>query len=263
LAVAPSNTQYIYAARPGGIYATYNGGQDWQSISAGLPNNMITYIAIHDRDPETIWITMSGYDETKKVYKSTDAGQTWRNISGNLPNVSVNCIVYQDSTANLPVSGVYVGTDIGVYYSNDYLDRDSVIYWVSHSNGLPNVIVNELEIHHGAEKLRAATYGRGFWETDLLVPDYSSDIAAVKKQDDRIQVYPNPTHDMVKIQVSGFDSKEDVKVVLFSITGNKLIEKEFAASETANLNMSELTAGNYIVQVTVKNTHYTKKIVKY
>ncbi|MBI4647289.1 MAG: SprB repeat-containing protein, partial [Bacteroidia bacterium] len=39
--------------------------------------------------------------------------------------------------------------------------------WVAFDNGLPNVIVNELEIYYSANKIRAATYGRGLWESDL------------------------------------------------------------------------------------------------
>jgi PKD repeat protein len=38
------------------------------------------------------------------------------------------------------------------------------------SNGLPNVTVTELEIHYGASKLRAATFGRGLWETTIHDP---------------------------------------------------------------------------------------------
>jgi PKD repeat protein len=43
--------------------------------------------------------------------------------------------------------------------------------WVSYSDGLPNVIVSELEIHYPTAKLRAGTYGRGLWEADLYQTD--------------------------------------------------------------------------------------------
>jgi PKD repeat protein len=39
--------------------------------------------------------------------------------------------------------------------------------WVSYMDGLPNVIVNELEIHYPTNKILAGTYGRGLWESDL------------------------------------------------------------------------------------------------
>ncbi|MBL0340779.1 MAG: T9SS type A sorting domain-containing protein [Bacteroidetes bacterium] len=40
---------------------------------------------------------------------------------------------------------------------------------MSYNTGLPNVIVNHLDIQYSAMKLRAGTYGRGLWETDLPV----------------------------------------------------------------------------------------------
>ncbi len=162
LVVAPSNTQYIYASNGSILYVTTNGGTTWTNttpMSAG--SGTITYIAVSSTTPSTLWITRSGYSANNKVFKSTDAGQTWTNISGNLPNLPANCIVYQNGTND----GLYVGTDVGVYYKDNTMSS-----WMPFSNGLPNTIINELEIHYGASKLRAATYGRGLWETSIYDP---------------------------------------------------------------------------------------------
>ena len=57
--------------------------------------------------------------------------------------------------------------------------------WVQYMTGLPNVIINELEIIRSVGKLRAATYGRGIWESDLhiaptkAVAKYISDINSI------------------------------------------------------------------------------------
>ncbi len=40
--------------------------------------------------------------------------------------------------------------------------------WEKYGNGLPNVIVFDLEIHYSTGKIRAATHGRGIWEADLF-----------------------------------------------------------------------------------------------
>jgi hypothetical protein len=56
--------------------------------------------------------------------------------------------------------------DIGVYYKDN-----STTTWSLYNNGLPNVPVSELEISPAAPtKLRAATYGRGVYEVDLIAP---------------------------------------------------------------------------------------------
>jgi PKD repeat protein len=52
--------------------------------------------------------------------------------------------------------------------------------WTYFSNGFPNVIVNELEIQYSSGKLRAATYGRGLWETNLHDPNSLAPLANFK-----------------------------------------------------------------------------------
>jgi len=159
LAVAPSDNNTIYTATYTSIRKTTNGGGSWVDITAGLPNNSITYITVHNLNPNTLWVSLSGFTNGDKVYKSTDGGSTWTNVSGNLPNLPINCVIYENGTNN----GIYVGTDIGIYYKNDDL-----VQWQAFMTNLPNVIVNELEIHYGSSKIRAATYGRGLWESDLF-----------------------------------------------------------------------------------------------
>jgi hypothetical protein len=69
--------------------------------------------------------------------------------------------VYQEGTDG----GLYVGMDVGVYYTDSTLSN-----WQAFDLGMPKVIVNELEIHYGANLVRAATYGRGIWESELFTP---------------------------------------------------------------------------------------------
>ncbi|HUR30494.1 MAG TPA: hypothetical protein VMZ69_03625, partial [Saprospiraceae bacterium] len=41
--------------------------------------------------------------------------------------------------------------------------------WMPFMDGLPNVIVNSLDIQYQVSKIRAGTYGRGLWESDMAV----------------------------------------------------------------------------------------------
>lgn len=160
LVVAPSNNNYIYAATDNILYKTTDGGANWTTITTGLPNNAITYISIHNTNPDILWVSLSGFTVGEKVYKSINGGSSWQNVSGNLPNIPVNCITYEYGSNN----GTYIGTDMGIYYKNDDLSL-----WQLYMDGLPNVMVNELEIQYSSGKIRAATFGRGIWESDLFV----------------------------------------------------------------------------------------------
>ncbi len=154
LALAPSDTNTLYAATISDLNVTHDGGQNWNMrIYSGGP---ISSIAVDPQNPDRVWISKSNFSDGNKVFEYD--GTTWRNISGNLPNVPVNCIVYQNGSPDR----LYVGTDIGVFYS-DY----GSAYWESYGSGLPNVIVYDLAIQYSSHKLRAATFGRGIWEVDV------------------------------------------------------------------------------------------------
>lgn len=162
LKVAKSNPSYIYVSNSTSIFKTTDGGSNWNSII--VPNagsNAITDIAIDETNPDKIWISRSGYSATVKVFKTSDGGATWQNLSTGLPNIPVNTIVNQTGTND----GIYVGTDFGVYYYDE-----NILMWVPYMNGLPNVRVDELEIQYSSNKLRAATYGRGLWESSIYNP---------------------------------------------------------------------------------------------
>ena len=117
----------------------------------------------------------------EKVYESTDAGATWINISGTqLPNLPVNCIVFQSYAKD----DLYIGTDIGVYHKDSTMNE-----WQLFNTGLPFVNISELEIQYSAGKLRAATFGRGVWESDLN--SFPSSINLVNPN--FIKIFPNPT----------------------------------------------------------------------
>ncbi len=162
LDISKSDTNYVYAASHDSMIMSVNAGTTWSYITAGLPvaSAAITDIIVSSGDRRKVFVTFSGYSANNKVFMSVDSGANWINYSGtSLPNVPVNCITYVDGSND----EVYIGTDFGVFY-RDAASSD----WVSYNNGLPNVVINDLEIYYPARKLRAGTYGRGVWEVDLI-----------------------------------------------------------------------------------------------
>lgn len=160
LAVSPAKEGVVYCASydrynssNNKFFYTFNDGANWSSISFPA---VINYIAPSPDNYRECYIVLGGYINGFKVFKFSDGDTT--NISRELPNIPVNCILYQDNSPER----LYIGTDAGVYYS-DQSKRN----WTPLDNGLPNVVVAELEIHYGSGMLRAATYGRGVWEVEI------------------------------------------------------------------------------------------------
>lgn len=179
IAVAPSNSNYIYAATQTALFKTTIGGTNWTNITSGLPttSSYITYLAVKSNDPNTVWVTFGEYN-SHRVYQTTTGGASWTDISAGLPDIPVMCVV--QNTQNTTADELYVGTDVGVFVKDGSSD------WTSYSSGLPNVVVTELEIYYNTgvphlSRLRAATFGRGLWESELYAPPTAppvSDFAA-------------------------------------------------------------------------------------
>lgn len=154
----PKYHNYLMAEVDGTLYMTEDEGGEWKDITAGLPASHLTDATFDVNDPNRIWATFSNYESGDKVYWSLDGGTSWQNASEGLPMVPVNCILSQNSCDQQ----MYVGTDIGVFGR-----KNSQSSWEPIGNGLPNVIVREMEIHYQSAKLFVGTYGRGVWNLDI------------------------------------------------------------------------------------------------
>ena len=194
IAVAPSDSNIIYTAynayrdccnsylfktdkggmRCSGKCAGPTGADNWTVLSTiprietgdGHSNFLangefyISGIAISDKDPDRVWVC---YTSTKldpidfKVYKSTDGGNSWSSDERGLPEFPCTKILYVNGSDD----ELFVGTYDGVYHKQGAGD------WQRFGTGLPKVYISGMEINYKSRKLRASTYGRGVWETDL------------------------------------------------------------------------------------------------
>lgn len=246
-AAAPSNVNYLYAGTLQDIWRTTNGGSTWTNIALGLPvtSNIISYITVSATDPQKVWVTISGYTFGNKVFQSINGGTSWTNISGSLPNVPANCITYHNGSPD----GLYIGTDMGVFYRDNTMSD-----WTPFDTGLPHVIVNELEIFYPTNKIRAATYGRGIWESNT-----SYDVG-INENDVQfsISVYPNPSGGNITVDVSGSVHFTSLKIT--NLLGETVREQKIAAPKTT-ISLSSQPNGVYFVQLRNDKETVTKKIL--
>jgi hypothetical protein len=150
----------------GNVALTTNTGTDWTRVDlndGGLPNRFVTDIAINPNNSNEVFVTFGGY-YNNNVWYTPDAGVSWENRSGsapyNLPSLQVNTVRYHPSKSDW----VYVGTDLGIFATQDRGINWSVVTNFNGFEGPVNTEVAEL-FWQGNEFLIAATHGRGMFRT--------------------------------------------------------------------------------------------------
>lgn len=250
LKVAPSDSTVIYAATDYNLFVTTNEGATWTDVSANLPAGVVGYIsdiAIHPSSPNILWISSKGYTAGEKIFYSSDNGSSWSNTSGTLPNLPVTCIIYQRNS----LDALYIGTDVGVFYTNDTLPD-----WEPFGTDLPNVIVNALDIQYNTGKLIAGTFGRGMWEIDA---DMVLGIDQPVIESQPFTVYPNPNNGTFNLK--GTFLKLGDKATLYNYIGQPIKTIVLQGQETT-IQMNEFGAGVYFLGIDIANSHKLSKVLK-
>lgn len=155
-----------YQATAGILRRSDDGGATWPTSNIlsndnGFPINSpkVTSINVDPTNSLKVWVTFGGFTDNIKVYYAdynVNPSGNWINMSGTLPNVPVNCIALDNN------NNAYIGTDNGVYYRGTGMSD-----WVPFYNNLPYVPVTDLIISETDNRIRAATFGRGIWSSDL------------------------------------------------------------------------------------------------
>ena len=97
---------------------------------------------------------------------------------------------------------------------------------------LPNVAVRDLEIFYPSSppKLRAGTYGRGVWETEVNEQTLGIEDIAGVNSDNEVIIYTNNQSLEIKSSVHNIE-----KVVVYDVLGKKVFEKEAINSTTLQM----------------------------
>ena len=213
IAVSPLNPDIVIAGSGDGlVHISENSGLSWENITDGLPDRWVTRVAGDPFDENTIYATISGFrwdEPLAHVYKSTDLGQSWTSISGNLPEIPVNDIVLDPENQGY----IYVGTDAGVYFTNDGGST-----WEGINDGIYSVPVVAMKIHNPSRTMVIGTYGVSMYRLNL--DDMVTGVGEKKEKEFDFTVYPNPFNN--SINLSGpVDLVDDFR--LFNANGKHII----------------------------------------
>lgn len=137
LLMAAGKPTLLFQQNHCGVYRSTDMGTSWDEITAGLPSDFGFPLAVHPRDPKTIYVLpLKGGEfrcppENKlRVFRSRDAGKTWETLSKGLPQENVFAGIYREGMATdaHDPAGIYFGTNTGkIFSSNDEGDSWSLL----------------------------------------------------------------------------------------------------------------------------------------
>jgi len=164
VAIAPSDSGVVYFGFSDGyVHRTSDGLSDlpmWSNVSPGLRggNGYVSWITVHPTETDIAYVTYSTFGGGK-VFRTVDGGEGWADITGSgltgLPDLPVHCLAVNPNDTDI----LYVGTDLGVFISEDGGET-----WIPDNAGMPHTTVENFAWQNPST-LVAFTYGRSVFRT--------------------------------------------------------------------------------------------------
>lgn len=245
-----------------------DGGQSWTNISAGLPERYITSIKGSPSDANTAYVTHSGYKDNEfipHIHRTTDRGASWEDISGDLPELAINDVYI---LPNQQDSILFVATDGGVYGT-----MDAGASWERLGNNMPYVPVYDMVWNEARNELVAGTFARSIMSYPLdslfVMPPPDSTINTSAEPpvivDNPLRLHPSPAQDWLQVELAHLEPGKGYELAIVDAQG-RLVQLWEGTPEAGRirhrLDVSDLSAGWYILKVKVRHQVYTERFVK-
>ncbi|WP_299190020.1 glycoside hydrolase family 9 protein [uncultured Aquimarina sp.] len=162
-------------------------------------------------------------------------------ISAPIPGM----IVGGPQNENNPDTGDCTGS--GISFPSNLPASKYVDHWCSYST-------NEITINWNAP-LVYAMHALDFYQKESATLSVND----LEETSEAFKVYPNPTNKILNIKTPFSNGSSSIE--LYSIQGKKVFSKELN-SEQSNLDISNLSAGLYLIKINNNTNSYTTKIIK-
>ncbi|MCX7763365.1 MAG: hypothetical protein N2253_00550 [Bacteroidia bacterium] len=246
------------------------------AIASLVDGRTISAIAIHPNNPNLLAIAVSSYrGPTDRIFltrNATDPSPTFTSIHANLPNVPVYSLFFHPDSSGLLLAGTQWGlwrcsdvtNPIWEEITGEAIGRVPVtaITWKPYRYQIdtvdktdPAAPLWEARVLPDPERpIYIATWGRGIWKISsrfaTALPTASS------AQPLRLEVFPNPFSEEIRIKLSTAVGASRVSWQLYNLAGQKLgsytySDRLLAGEHTFSWRIGSLPHGIYFLEVEV------------
>ncbi|MFT7591066.1 MAG: hypothetical protein ACI9UJ_000987, partial [bacterium] len=227
----------------------------------------VTDIEVDINDPNRVIVTLGNYGNSSHVYitlNALDDAPIWRSIQGLLPNFPV----YDAEISVDNPSNIILGTEFGIYYAQN--GTATTPTWTYNKDSMPRVPVFQIRqveerIWNSGKRtgavLVAGTHGRGIWRSSSMLTSVKP---ITKTNNTVIKAYPNPASQNVSVEIP-VRGADDLTIEIINYQGQVVQTSTIRVNgveTTINLNVVNLSAGNYIIKVNGKLHKAATKLIK-
>ena len=118
---------HLWAQHHNGVFRTTDGGKSWTEVPTVVPSVFGFGVAIHPRDPKTVWLAPAVKDECRVpvdgklvVARTRDGGGTFEVLRGGLPQEHSYDLVYRHAlTVDRTGNKLAIGSTTGGLWTSD------------------------------------------------------------------------------------------------------------------------------------------------
>lgn len=251
---SPLNSDLWYVATTNGrFFTSTDRGMTFERSNLFGPGSQYLYgsgILPSAVDENVVYFCGSGYNGPA-IYKSEDKGSTWIEMGEGLPpTLMFNVVANEDETL------LYAATEAGPYV---YIVEEEQWYDLSGAD-TPTQRYWSVEYLEDIHTARFGTYGRGIW--DFKIDEQFVDTKDIEINTTSLAIYPNPASDMITLKIE--DIQNEIFTARIIDVNGKILNQSIVniESNTGTLDVSNLSSGNYVVQLINSNKQYAQKIIK-
>jgi len=211
------------------IFVSTDMGETYSAVADFTGSDLSGYIsgiATHPFEDSTAYLLFS-FPGEPKVLRTKNLGQTWEDLSGFVGNTSSSngfpdVVVHSLLVLPNDPSTIWVGTDIGLFESND-----NGATWHYADNGIPAVSVYDMFVQDN--QVVVATHGRGIWSAAIDEMNFIPEATPMYMGQQTIEVAYTLQSNVDSVEV--YLNNQFVKVITNNITTGNHTEEVSVSNE--------------------------------